>query len=86
MSLCHTVICEKIVQLNEEKSTCVVKGGLQYVVHGQTVFDQRDGIREGLLRAAVACWSVSRRVTSLRLFGQSTLVALRGTHRFRRAL
>lgn len=67
----------------ERKSTFVLEGGLQYVVHGQTVFDQRNGIREALLRATVACWSG---VTSLRLLGQSAPFALRGTHRSQRAL
>lgn len=86
MSLCHPGICEEIVQLNGEESTFVVRGGLQYVVHGQTVFDQRDGIREALLGATVACCRVSRRVTSVRLFGQNVPVAFWGTHRFQRAL
>lgn len=76
MSLCRTGICEEMVQLNGEESTFVLRGGLQYVVHGQAVFDQRDGIREALLRAAVARRSVSRRLTSLRLLGQSAPVAL----------
>lgn len=77
---CDTGIREekkkKIFQLIEEESPVVVKFSLQYVVHGQTVFDERDGIREAVLRAAVSCRSAVRSVTVLGLCGQSALVAL----------
>lgn len=86
MSLYDTGIREEIFQQNAEESTFVVKIRLQYVVQGQTVFDERDGIREALLRTTVSCWSAFRFVTFLGLSRQSALAALRGTHHLQCAL